>query len=135
MDNVLTLIKHELLLSHLNINSEDIALLITPQWLTLLLGQSFLTPPGRTFMQTERIRYVTLSPNQLQSKRTYSHPTNGANYKIQINLKEIIWEIVETGSNIVAASGKRNVAAYAKIDAKRALVALGINYFTTGTRT
>lgn len=83
---------------------------------------------------TERVRYVRVAPNFLQSKRTYCHPTNGAVYKILINLEEPLWEIVETGSDIVAASGRHRVSAYAKIEAKRALIELGIDYLTKGTR-
>lgn len=47
-DNILTFIKSELAVSHLNLNSEHIALLITRPWLTLLLGHKFFTPPERT---------------------------------------------------------------------------------------
>ncbi len=43
-DNILTIIKREIQ-NHLNLNPEEISLIVTQDWLKLLLGHKFFIPP------------------------------------------------------------------------------------------
>lgn len=74
-----------------------------------------------------RIRYT--QPNQsgiLRSVKTYCHPTNGARYKVLLDMKGHKWSIVDDASERVAASGIRVHPHKIRIDARDALAALGV---------
>ncbi len=44
-DNVLTIIKREIQATNFNLNPEEISLIVTQDWLTMLLGHKFFIPP------------------------------------------------------------------------------------------
>lgn len=74
-----------------------------------------------------RIRYrKTREPQLLESVQRFSHPTNGARYKVLLNMKESQWMVVDDKSDLVAASGLRAKHHKMKIDARDALKKLGI---------
>ncbi len=75
---------------------------------------------------SERIRYRKVSEFKLESVRSFSHPCNGATYKVHINTTEPLWEIVETGCDIVAASGRNVKLPDAQLEIRAALKMLGI---------
>lgn len=74
-----------------------------------------------------RIRYrKTRQEGVLESVQRYQHPTNGARYKVMLNMPEHQWLVVDEQSDLVAASGLRVHPHKMKIDAREALEALGI---------
>ncbi len=75
---------------------------------------------------SERIRYRKVSEFKLESVRSFSHPSNGATYKVLIDTTEPLWEIVETGCDIVAASGRNAKLPDAQLEIRAALGALEI---------
>lgn len=74
-----------------------------------------------------RIRYQKAGADgALRSVRRFTHPTNGASYRILLNLKEHRWMIVDDVSEIIAASGLRVHLHKLKMDVRDALEQLGI---------
>lgn len=76
-----------------------------------------------------RIRYRKFkeeSPHLRESVARFSHPTNGARYKIELDLLEHRWQVLDVASGLIAASGLRVHQHKMKIDARTALEALGV---------
>lgn len=76
----------------------------------------------------KRIRYSKNSSGNLISVKKLYHPTNGARYEVQLDLVERQWLILDDASGMVAASGHNNSLAMMKIEVKRALAVLGIEF-------
>lgn len=75
-----------------------------------------------------RIRYQKAgAEGALRSVRRFTHPTNGASYRVLLNLKEHQWMIIDDVSEIVAASGLRVHLHKMKVDVRDALDKLGID--------
>lgn len=80
-------------------------------------------------MSNNRIRYrKTRQEGVLESVQRFNHPTSGARYKVLLNLTEHKWMVVDDNSDIVAASGLRTHQHKLKIDAKEALMKLGVEF-------
>jgi hypothetical protein len=77
---------------------------------------------------SSRIRYSKLSDSRLQSVKTFSHPTNGARYKVVLDLAANQWLVIEDTTSLLAASGHNNTLHNLKLDAKNALVELGVPF-------
>lgn len=74
-----------------------------------------------------RIRYAkTAQEHLLLSTKKFSHPTNGAVYKVFINTQELSYTIIEAGSNLKVAEGRASVMHRVKKAAKEAIEKLGI---------
>lgn len=75
----------------------------------------------------KRIRYAkTQEKNVLQSKNVYHHPSNGARYRINIDLNSFTWSVVDDVSGRAAVSGSGTHPHKIKTAVRDALVTLGI---------
>lgn len=77
-------------------------------------------------MASSRIRYSKMDDTKMKSVKTFNHVSNGARYDVILDTKESQWLVLDAGSGIVAASGHQTSMHKAKIEAKKALVELGI---------
>jgi len=82
----------------------------------------------------ERVRYKKMSDSLLESVRVFSHPTNGAQYKVLINKAEDQWLVVDAETEIVAASGRNTNVNKLQLAAREALVNLGVTLHTEKRR-
>jgi hypothetical protein len=74
-----------------------------------------------------RIRYSKSQDKRvLNSKNVYHHPSNGARYRVQIDLNSLTWTILDDASNIRVTAGAGKHPHKLKIAAKEALMDLGI---------
>ena len=80
-------------------------------------------------MASTRIRYTkTNQDGLLQSAQKFQHPTNGERYKILLNTNEHQWSVIEDNTDIIAASGHQKDLHRMKIEVKKALNQLGVNF-------
>jgi hypothetical protein len=79
---------------------------------------------------SERIRYKKLSETIMESVRVFSHPTNGAQYKIRLNMSEPMWYVLDANTEIVAASGRNLNKNKAQLEVRNALRELGVEIST-----
>lgn len=78
-------------------------------------------------MTSRRIRYKAgTSPHMFKSVQTFTHSTNGARYKVVLNLQAHEFQILDEASNAVAKSGHAAGFHPLKKKAREALEALGI---------
>jgi len=78
-------------------------------------------------MERVRIRYKpTSEQGVLQSAKLFSHPTNGAKFKVMLNLNSMEYVIVDSMADVVAASGEARTSALLKLSARNALSQLGV---------
>lgn len=78
-------------------------------------------------MNNTRIRYgKTNQDGLLQSVQKFQHPTNGARFKVLLNLTNHQWQVVDDVTDTPAATGYHNNNHKMKLDAKKALSQLGI---------
>lgn len=83
-----------------------------------------------------RIRYVyTNEPSVMESKQRFIHPTDGSQYKVKLNEGEKTFEIIEDLTGAVVSQGKGVNFHQTKINAKNALVALGIVFSEEARKT
>ena len=75
-----------------------------------------------------RIRYEEKTEGFYQSIKKFQHPTNGARYKIFLNLTDNEWQVVDDVTDIVSASGRDINLARMKKAAKEALTLLGVEF-------
>lgn len=80
---------------------------------------------------SERIRYRQLNDSQMESIQTFEHANNIASYKVLITKKTPEndankFQIVETGSELVAASGSNVNYPKLQKEVREALTKLGI---------
>lgn len=76
----------------------------------------------------QRIRYELLSQDVINSVKTFPHPKDGSVYRIQINKADNRWIIIETGCELIAASGCGVNLRRMKLEVKRALLKLGVEF-------
>lgn len=82
-------------------------------------------------MATTRIRYSkTNQDGLLQSVQKFQHPTNGARYKVMLNLTESQWLIIDDVTDIPVATGHHKDQHKMKLAAKKALTGLGVAFQT-----
>lgn len=82
-----------------------------------------------------RIRYrKTSEPNVVESVKKFSHPTNGARYKVRINQANLEYSIIEDTADVLVQNGRAVNLHQVKIKAKNALVNLGIEFSERETR-
>lgn len=84
---------------------------------------------------SERIRYRIASQNLWESIQTFDHATNGASYKVLLakGNDTYKYQVVETGSELIAASGLNVNLQQLKKEARKALAQLGVE-LSRGTR-
>ena len=75
-----------------------------------------------------RIRYVKNADGIFESVKSFSHPTSGASFKVSLDPSENQWKIIETTTELVTATGRNSSLAKMKIEAKKALGQLGIQF-------
>ncbi len=75
-----------------------------------------------------RIRYVKNADGLFESVKSFNHQTNGASYKVSLNPENKQWQVIETTTELIAASGRNSSLAKMKIEAKKALGQLGIEF-------
>ena len=76
----------------------------------------------------ERIRYRKTGEHTLESMQVLGHATNGARYRVRLNLaNENQWLVVDAETDLVAASGFAKNRAAAQKSARKALSELGIS--------
>lgn len=79
-------------------------------------------------MASSRIRYSKLDDNKMKSVKTFNHTTNGARYDVILNVTDSQWLVLDAQSGLVAASGHQTSLHKMKIEAKKSLAALGIEF-------
>lgn len=75
-----------------------------------------------------RIRYSSDNEGNFISVKKFFHPTNGARYVVKLVPSENQWMVLDDASGLVAASGRNTDLRTAKVEAKNALVELGIQF-------
>lgn len=81
----------------------------------------------------ERIRYTKVAESVYEANHPFSHPSNGAKYRVRINLIEPMWRVFDDVTELVALSGIQKNFNKAKLEVREALRSLGIEV-STGTR-
>lgn len=73
-----------------------------------------------------RIRYIPSDNGLLKTKRTLVHPTNGAQYIVELDKAALSWKVLDATTKAEAASGKAISLNQVKINARKHLETLGI---------
>lgn len=77
---------------------------------------------------SERIRYTKSADGTQTSVQTFIHSSNGAQYKVV--LKDASWSVVDAATSTPALTGEHAQKHKAQIQARAALVSLGIELNT-----
>lgn len=77
----------------------------------------------------ERIRYRT-NGNKLESIKVLAHPTNGALYRVIIDLDEKQYLVLDATTEIIAASGRNSTRNKLQLDVRNVLKELGVEVST-----
>jgi hypothetical protein len=74
-----------------------------------------------------RIRYVkTQDPDVMVAKKILYHPTSGAQYRVQLNMRDLKWQVLDYMSSMVVCEGTATHPHKLKIGVRNALVELGV---------
>jgi hypothetical protein len=74
-----------------------------------------------------RIRYVkTQDPDVMVAKKILYHPTSGAQYRVQLNMRDLKWQVLDYMSSMVVCEGSATHPHKLKIGVRNALVELGV---------